>query len=338
MELKVNNKKYEFFNGVDVTLTYDNVSSSFAYSMYFDPDNPDHKNLLRPLGYQKVEIVHGNETLITGRLLSPTFVSSSEPALVSVSGYSLSGVFSDCNIPVSVYPLQSDGMSLKEIAEKVIAPFDIALVIDSAVASRADETFDSSDAKESQTVAVYITELASQKKIIVSHTSAGALLFTEAKANAAPLADLSSVTKKTLSVNGQNLHSSITALRDADISGGNAGESEETSSLVKSFRPRTVKQTSGTDTDTEDVAKMKLAAELKSIKLTIEIDSWTIDNKLIKPNNTITVKDPSIFLYNRTKWFIESVNFKGTESEQTSRLTCVLPEVYTGETPSNPFS
>lgn len=337
MIVKINNKKYDFFSSITVNLSYNSFASTFGITAFFDPEDDDHKSLFRPLRYSKVEIEHNNETLLTGRKLNPRFKSSSSPNLATLSGYSLTGVLEDSSIPISVYPLQSDGLSLKEIAEKILKPFDIAVVVDLAVKDRANEVYESSDGKVDGTVKDYLTELATQKSIILSHTSGGALLLTEVKANTRPIADLSDALEKTMSVSGQKLHSSITALKEASLDGGNAGEKELDNPIIDSFRPRVITQTSGNDNDTELAAIKARASELSAIKLVIKLDSWIVNNRVIKPNQVISVKDPNIFLFKKTNWFIESVSLSGNAESETAVLNCVPPEVYNGKPPVNIF-
>lgn len=338
MILKINNRKFDYFNAVSVSMSYDKIASTFNFVAHFDPDNPSHRSLFQPLKYSKVEILHEGETLLIGRKVTTSFTSNSTPQLAQIGGYSLTGVFEDSNIPLSVYPIQSDGLTLRQIAEKILKPFDIAVVVDSIVADDVDSVLESSDASTTGTVKSYLTSLATQKNVILSHTKNGALLFTRAKANQAPIADLSDAVDKKLSVSGQGIHSSIAVFKDANIVGGNAGENELDNPLVTSFRPSVSVQSSGDDNDTELTAKLRRAAELKSIKLTIKLDSWMINGKVIRPNRIISVKDKSLHLYKRTNWFIEAVTLSGNEKEQTATLKCVLPEVYTNQTPSNPFS
>ena len=145
--------------------------------------------------------------------------------------------------------------------------------MDAAVQSKADEVFVSSDAKASGSVKDYLNKLASQKGIILTHTRRGALLLTEVKANRLPVADLSDAFEKTINVNGQRLHSTVSVIKEANITGGNAGEEELDNPIIHSFRPSVTVQTSGTDNDTKNAAQIKMAAELASIKLTVKLDS-----------------------------------------------------------------
>ena len=345
MILKINdrirNTKVDFFNNVNVELRYDSVASAFSFGFYFDPNDQTLVDLACIGHYHLCTVEHNDELLLSGYLISETFRSSSQREISSFGGYSLPGVLEDCEIPTSLYPLQSDGLTLRQIANKLISPFGLKLVVDSSVASLVDSVYDTSTANESQSIKSYLSELASQKNVILSHTPKGELLFTKAKTKQTPLFFFDgsvSTVSMSLSFNGQAMHSSITVMKQASIDGGNAGESTVSNPFVPFvFRPKVKIQNSGDDNDSGEAARNMLSQELKNIKLTINLDRWEIDGKLIKPNSIIAVKNPEIYLFQKSNWFIESVRFIGDEKQRTATLTCVLPSVYDGSTPSYIF-
>lgn len=345
MILKIKKKEYDFFNEFKLNLRYDSIASTFTFDGYFNPKNKDHRDLLHIGHFHPVTVEHNNELLVSGILLSETFRHSSVKELTSLGGYSFPGVLEDCQIPTSTYPLQSDGLSLKEIAQKIIKPFNLEIIIDSVVRKRMDEVYDTSTANELQPIKTYLSELASQKNIILSHTPEGKLLFTQANTNKPAILDFNipeggSIpgTSMSLSFNGQLMHSQITIIKQAGISGGNAGQSKVTNPFVPfTFRSKVLVQNSGDDNDTRKAAKNALAKELQNIKLKITTDRWEVDDKIIKPDNIVSVINPDIFLFKKTNWFIESINFTGNKKQTTAVLNCVLPEVYNGKTPTNIF-
>lgn len=342
MELKINNKTIRYFNGFEVSLRFDAIASGFSFDLYFNPDNPEHKAILKPGQYLPCEVTHLGQTLITGTLLSPGFESAEVDKLVRVSGYSTPGVLEDCQIPLSAYPLQSDGVTLRQIATKMLRPFGLSFVVDSAVASDMDKVFSSSTAGDRQSVRAYLAELAVQRNIVLTHDERGRVVFTRANTNQTPVLNLSGEMKpstaRTLSVNGQAMHSEITVQRQASATGGNAGQSTVTNPYVASFRPKVINQTSGNDTDTDKAAKAALSTELKNISLTVEIDRWDVDGEILRPGSVITVTDPKLYLYSRTRWFVDEVTYKGDNVTTTATLKCVLPEVYNGKAPTNIFA
>lgn len=340
MILKINDKKLDKYTEVSVSLRYDSVGSTFSFVFYFDPNDADHKAMFKPGQFSNVTIEHNGQRLITGTLLGTSFRDSAEPELIQVSGYSKTGVLEDCEIPLSAYPLQSDNINLKDITEKIIKPFGIKLIVDGSVSSKCGSNYKNSHGGDTQSCKAYITELANQKHVIVTHDELGNLVFTEAKTGAKPIHDFSQgqpgISYK-LNFDGQKMHSDIRVQRQAGRSGGNAGKANIDNPYCKVFRPRVARQSSGNDTSTDLAARNMLSEELKGIPLTIEMVGWELDGKLVRPNSIISVTNPRLYLYKKTNFFIEQVEYKEIDNRETAVLTCYLPEVYGGGTPKNIF-
>lgn len=332
----------ETYNKFSLLLRYDAVASAFSFSFYFDPENFEHKLLFQPGHYHQIDIEHNGELLLRGWILGQAFGETSQKVLSSVNGYSLSGVLEDCQIPVDLYPLQADKKNLREIAQRLVSKFPFSVEIDGSVASKMEQVYDTTTAKDNDTIKGYLTSLASQKDVILTHTNEGNVLFTKAKTRSTPIFHfengLESVIEMSLKFNGQKMHSDITVQKQADIEGGNAGESTIQNPLVPFvYRPKVVTQSSGDDNDTVEAAKSVRSSEMKGIVLTIKTSIWELDGKVIKPNNIITVRNPEIYLYKKSNWFIESVLLEGDNEQTIATLTCVLPETYNGGTPSYIF-
>lgn len=338
MEIKVKRHyKIDTFNSFSLLLKYDSVASAFSFSMYFDPNDSKHRMLFQPGHFHQLDIEHGGELLMRGWILGQSFGVGAEKMLSSVNGYSLPGVLEDCNIPVDLYPLQSDQKTLSEIAKYLTSKFPFSVVVDGSVSGLMNQKFDTTTASETQTIKSYLNELASQKNIILTHTADGNLLFTKAKTRRTPIFHFENnqpATEMTLQFNGQGMHSDIWVTKEADIDGGNAGQEKISNPFVPYvYRPLVKTQSSGDDVDTKEAVKNVLQSELKGIKLTIKTNMWEIDGKVIKPNNIITVRNPELYLFEKSNWFIESVQLDGDETQTTATLTCVLPEVYNGSQP-----
>jgi len=121
----------------------------------FNPENPEHKQIFKPYSYSTVEVFHNGELLMTGTFLNNSFLSASKKSLIPISGYSVPGILEDCEIPVSSYPLQSINLNLKQIAEKLIKPFGIKMIVDPLVEDKMNRTFKSSTG-ENLLIAVYM--------------------------------------------------------------------------------------------------------------------------------------------------------------------------------------
>jgi prophage tail gpP-like protein len=348
MILKIGTQQITDFNEVNVELKYDSVASTFSFQYRYDGTDPLLKLLNTPASYADCTIEYQNpetgakELLITGTVLNHGFDDNSTAGLNGISGYSKTGVLEDCNIPVSLYPLQSDGKSLRQIVEKLIQPFGISLIVSEDVSARANSVIDVSTAEPSDTIKGYLATIANQKDILLSHDSAGNLLLTKSRPNATPKYNFGRqipISSSALTVDGQQMHSEITVIKQAGSEGGNAGQSTVKNPYVSKFRPSVKIQSSGDDNSTSFAAKSALANELRAISLTINVDTWTDNNGLIwRPNTVITIENSELMLNKITKFFIESVQFTGNESQQVASLKCVVPEVHNTQTPVNIFA
>ena len=338
------NRKVEFFNDFKFNLVHDSVGSTFSFNFYFDPFDIELKELSCVTHFHEVTLEYNGEIFLTGVLTNQKFTQQSTKTLASFGGYSKPGVLEDCQIPPSIYPLQSNGLSLEQIANKLIRPFkrnyNLTMAIDPNVQSKMSSSFKNSTASATQTIKDYLTTLATQKDIIISHNEKGELYFTNANTKQKPLFEIDT-TKATapavelsMDYNGQSMHSHITIQKSASADGGNAGSATIRNPYVigSVYRPKVASQSSGTDNDTASAARRALGNELKSgIKLTIKTDRWIVDGKIIKPNNLITVYAPELYLYYKKDWFIESINFEGNNEKTIATINCVLPEVYNEE-------
>lgn len=341
MILKIGNTKIDYYRKISVSLNYDSVASVFSIDLYFNPSDPIHRELFRPGAFPSVTIEHNGELLITGVLLSYKFKSSSQKELISISGYSKTGVLEDCEIPKSVYPLQSNGLTLRQIAEKLVKPFGIGLVVDPSIADRVDQKYNLTTASDTQSVKSYLADLAGQKHIMLTHDEKGNLVLSDAKINQTPVYDLSAGMpglEFEFDYDGQRMHNEIAIQKQATKTGkGNIGTSTIANPYCSAFRPRIIRQTSGQEVDTSNAARNALSEELKGIPLNFSMDRWDLNGKILRPNTIITVADPELFLFNKTKFFVGSVSFQGDEVSETATVSCFLPEVFGTGTPKNIF-
>ena len=318
------NRQVDFFNEFSFTLSYDSIASQFGFSFYFNPLNVEHKELACVTHFHEVVIKYFDKQFLKGVITNQSFSASSKKQLSHFSGYSLPGILEDCQIPPYIYPLQSDGLSLNQIASKLIQPFKrnygLEMIVDSSVASKMNKSFKSTTASETQSIKDYLTKLASQKDIIMTHDTEGRLVFTKAKTESKPIMEFDLTkpttdgTSFTMEYNGQSMHSHITVQGQTSIEGGNSKEYTIRNPYVigSVYRPKVISQSSGDDNDTKLAARRALGNELRDVKLTIVLDRWTLLNgEFILPNNTVSVYAPELYLYHKKNWFIESVNYSG---------------------------
>jgi len=344
LKIKINGRNYYNFNNVNLDLRYDSLASTFSFDGYFDPDNIEHRKLFRPLSYHSIQIWEENVLLISGYILSHKFSASSKNNLVPVSGYAKTGILGDISIPTSLYPLETNKKNLKEITERLIEPFGIGLVIDSDVEEDALKLYDKSNSDGKDTIGGYISELACQRNIIVTHTPAGNLRFTRPQKVGAAVAiydeNMPSI-QMDIEFNGQGLHSHLTVLRQGTVGSDIEADVDSVNPMVLQYRPLVKEQTKGAAGDADKAAKNALSDELKNIVLTIETDRWTWNNDraqiVMRPNNYITVSSPKCFLSTPSNWFVQSVVLSESSEGRKAVMTCVMPESFNDDSPKSVF-
>ncbi|MCH9621015.1 MAG: hypothetical protein S4CHLAM20_04290 [Chlamydiia bacterium] len=332
MIVKISGKNYDYFNEFSLDRKYDSIGSSFSLSALFEPDSSIHREIFKPFTYPLIEIFEGGKKLFTGYIVNNKFSLSKNAKLSPLSGYSKTGFLEDCDVPKSVYPLSFNNLGLREIATQLCNPFDLKVVVHPSATAIADEVYDQIETEDVKSIKSFLTELATQKNLLLSHTVEGELLITKTNTDAVPVANLGSsgnTESFTLSTNGRKMFSDNLVMQDADVDTDNASEAEVSNPYVKRFRSKTWKQSSGNNNQTEDTARNVLSTQLKAITLNIEINSVFWNNGiLIEPNQIITVESPELYLFKKTKFFVESVKFKGNAKRVGASIVCVPLEVY----------
>lgn len=345
VNLKIKGKKFNYFNSFMVTLKYNSLGSVFSFDGLYDPQSEGQKTLFKPLSFQQVQIYYAGELFLTGTITGTNTSISEKSSLANLAGYSLPGVLEDCPVPVDLYPLQFDQLNLIEITEKLTKKFGLKLIVDSSIRSAASKTYEKISSEPNKSIKDFIAELAGQRNIVLTHDVYGRVILTRANVSSRSVATYDEnvpATAISLSCNGQEMHSKLTAMKQATIGTDVTGEATATNSLIPVYRPGIALQDSGNNDDTESFAKKTRGSELRGIQLTITTDRWQwYDGKrlrLIMPNSLIDVISPSNHINNRTRFFVEEVSFEGTTTVNTAVLKCVLPECYTGGTPKNIFA
>ncbi len=354
MQLKVNGRTIDKYMQVNVSLRYDGIASSFSFTGYFSPSSSIHRQLFIPCSFYTAEVSYNNKTLITGALTNHDFEDSSKKEPTVIGGYSKTGVLEDCTIKVDD-ATQMSGSTLKQIANRLIKPFALNLVVDDSVKSVCDEVIAVSEIDQYETIRNYLSSIASQKNVVLSHTSKGELLLTQANGNKPPIYNFTKGAwyKMGLTVDGQAMHSIINVKGQINQSTPDVSADaqilnpylDNTSfgighgGFFPKFRPIVYQQTAATDPNTPPLtARKKLGNELKNaIRLKIDINGWTLDGNLPMPGDIITVQNADIFLYQKTKFFIQGVDFRGDEKSDTATLFCVLPESFNNDKIVNIF-
>jgi len=344
MKLQINGTDYNNFSRFKLHLAYDSIAGTFSTDLYFDPNNSQHRNLMRPFSYNEVFIEHNNVRLLTGYATANKFKQQDTKVLATLSGYSITGILEDSNIevPGEQCDIQFENQSLAQITEQLLFPYALSFAVQGSVAEEANKLFTNTIIKPTQTIKEYLSQLATQRGIILTDDPTGSLVYTKPLVgDMYPRYSFNGSTpgvSMELKTNSQSVHSVITVWQEADAFSDNASQAQITNPYMPLLKSKIAEQNSGDDNDTELAAKMLRADQLKNITLTITMDRWELDGELLLPNTVIQVQNPEVFLFEPVQWFIREVTYELDAEKQTAVLKCVLPECFTLAEPVNIFA
>ncbi len=334
MKLIINAKEYTNFSSYTIKLKYNAIASTFSFTGYddffegvFDYDSA----VIRD---------NDNNTLLVGNILTPALNSQPEPELKSINGYSTPGKLQDVSIPIDLYPLQFDRLTLNEVAKKILGYFKIVYNIDSAVISDMNKTFEKINDDPGKSPKQLINRLASQRNIILTHNELGEVVFTRIDAEKLPAVFSidegdSGIKNMTLKTDARSMHSDITVMREASKDNPDAGQATVINPYVsqKLKRPLVKVLRSGDIFDVEKAARNELSKEIGTISLNIN------ETKFVKPGNVIEVKSKNLNIPKFQRFFVEETTITGDAKEDTEKyaLKCVPIDAYSDRKPINIF-
>jgi prophage tail gpP-like protein len=350
MKIEISGKEIAFFNAGSISLKLDSVASSFGFSARFNPENDLHKELFKPLQYQVIKIYNSSgKKLLTGYILNVNFNSNKDVNLVSISGYSKSGILEDVTIPPSLYPLENTSLSLKQIAQKLCNAYGIGLRIGSNVGNvnivaedvdpdsetESNITYKKTVASPTDTVKGYLSKLTSQRNILLSHNANGDVVLFKPNDNAKPKYFFNSENSLSMSSSyqGQGLHSEINVIRQpSEDNDGVSTVDSVKNPLIGLYRPTTKILSSGEDTDVTKAANNELANELKAISVTVGLKGLFDD---LFPGDIVNIHNHEIYSFAYSRYMVSEITLNFDEKSETTDLKLVLPETYTGKVPKN---
>lgn len=338
MKLKINNNEYLFFNNISIDFFLDSVASTFSFKGRFNPENKFHKEIFKPLSFNLVEIFYPNDTLLfTGFILNTSLGSGPVRELQVLSGYSKSGIIEDCNIPVSNYPLERVNVSLNEVIRSILRGFDLNYIILDSAKKEMNLNYKKVVAKPNETIKTFISKLCSQRNIILSHNEKGELVFFKPNINSESKKKFNSnnCLKMDISVNGQSMHSEISVIKQPSESSKITPIDTIKNEMVKLNKPIVKISDSGSIGETKKSADNILAKELKNISVKIELKGIYSD---LKCGDIVEVTNPEIYLFNKTRLIISSINLRINEKGEKTIINLLIPESLTGEQPKNIFN
>lgn len=328
--------RFRFWDKVRIVRALDTMDI-VEFGAPFEVDLPRFKETFRPFSYPKIQVTVGGTLFFTGTGVGIVPVVSNDERVVTVSAYSTPGVLGDCTAPASSYPLEFDGLTLREIAQDLVKVFSIGIDF------RDDpgDVFDRVSLEPGQKILPFLTGLAQQRNLIIASTPEGDLLFWKGLEDGTPVARLSQGFSPLLSVtpffSPQAYFSSITGIEPVYIGLGGSQFTVQNPRLLGVTRPFTFGASDTIEGGVEAAVQAKAGRMFGNMAAySIRVDTWRDPaGNLWEPNTIVSLHAPGAMVYQEYKFVIRTIEFDRTSTKESAILNLVIPGSFSGKVPDS---
>ncbi len=319
------------WEGVSLDMAAGHIADGFSVDGPWDWARKQLREIVKPFGYQRVELYINDDPYLTGRLDKIAPKVGDADRMIQLEGRSLTGVLADCSIRGD---LEFSGLTLAQTARKVCKPFGIAVRADADTAAIAEVR-----AEYGQGAGDFLSTLAAPRNMLLNCSYKGELVISSG-------ADLARRQPFARLIEGKYPVVSVEAEYDAtkrfsyhEVASQFAGIPDIvgscTDSGVSVYRPRLV-AAGETDTDPGVTAARSRAASLiEAAAVSIVVIGWRRpDGGRWAERQIVTVHAPSAMVYRESPMLIDGVRLQlDTSGGRMTTLRLVLPEAYSGQAP-----
>ena len=330
-----------FINGTSIPLPddyeietfFDTLVDRYQFNFPFTYDNPDIQKLFKPYGLQKNQIFMGNNLFFTGIQESIINRSNQNNISVSSTGRSKPYLLVKSNMPPSAYPLEKINLKLDQILNDWILPiFGLQLQID----TDPGPLFERVAMEPTQTIWSFISQLALQRKIVISKTPEGKVLITIPNLSnlvaSFEMGKTVGIENLEINYNSNNRFGNWIGNSQSPGRNNNSAEFQDTTFKEISYKVITLPDTTAGNID--QALKYEATKSIRdALTFPINYPGWINpqNNQIFKVGEIINIKAPQIQLKNGFNFLIRSILYKKTSSRKFVKLRLIPPQAYTGE-------
>jgi len=326
-----------------VIRTMDTCADGWTASLQWDPDDVDLYEVLRPGKYPKASVYLGGILVVDGLLYGVKTILSTDNQTVELTGWSYTADIVDTSIKP---PYEQNKITLKDRAVELIEPLGIGVVFN---ADDADEQFERVTCEPEDKIFDHLAELATQRKVLISSTRQGDVLFCRANTNTKPVGSIEEGLPpyQTLEVDfdGRKRYNTYTVIGQSPQKRGRKGKDKKLVAIAKDNtvpRSRFVTYSVGESTvgNIQDTANWHRSKQIsEALTLPLQVDTWYApNNKLWEENTIISVVSKAMYVPNGFDFLIRSVEYIFSAEGTTATLNLIPPQAYTGENIIEPWS
>ncbi len=332
--LSIDGSRYRSWTEIEIQRSIDGYST-LTLAAPFEPSRAEFRATFRPFSFLPIEAELDDAALFAGTLLSPDPSTDPNAQSVKISAYAKPAVLADAHMPASAFPLEMNGLTLRQIAEQIAEPFGLSVEDE----GESGAAFERVALKPDENPQQFLAELARQRGKVIADTGGGALLLRRSARVGTPVARLREglppVISVTPSFSPQAYYSEITALASAKAGRAGARHTVQNPHLSGIVRPHTFVADDTEKGDLPGAAAAKLGRMFGNmVSYTVELPTWRDPaGRLYEPNTTITLHADGSMIYRETEFLIRNVSLWQDQNATKSTLTVVLPGAFSGEVP-----
>lgn len=337
VSITIDGRRWHAWTSIEIKTSLDSFST-IAFDAPFEPDRAEFRSTFQPFSYKPLVVSIGGEVVFDGVLVDVTPSRDPDEGAVQLTAYAKPAVLEDATPPASAVPLELNGLSLRQIAERLLEPFGLEVEID----DEGGAVFRRVALEPTDKIHGFLVQLAQQRGLLIANTAEGRLRFVRAATpdQAPPRAHLREGQPPLIDVTArfspQSYFSEITAIAQTRAGRLGAQYTVPNPHLTGVVRPHTFQLSDTDDSDAPTAARAKLGRMLGNMAAyTIELPTWRDPHgELWTPNTTLTLEAPGAMIYRATQLLIRSVMLKQDDESITSELELALPGAFSGDPPT----
>ena len=325
--------RWPAWESFEITLSLDSFASC-SFTAPWESERSAFRATFQPFSFKPLDVLVGGARLFTGTLVGVDPKVEPGSSTLQASGYSLPAVLQDVTLPASSFPLELNGLTLRQVAQKLVEPWGLAVQMDAPDGA----PFRRVAIKPDEGVYSFLVHLAQQRGLVIADTPDGGLRFLQSSGGGRPVARLREgehpLTGVSSSFSPQSYFSEITAIAKTRVGRGGAKYTVQNPNLG-ALRPYTFTLDDTDGPDAPAAARAKLGRMFgNALAVQVELPTWrTPDGELWSPNMTTMLEAPGAMIFRQTEFLIRTVTLRQDAGAQSATLDMVLPGAFSGEVP-----
>lgn len=320
-----------------VVRTMDTVADGCTVVVTWNPDDKEAAKVLVPYSYKEALVYLGPWLVIKGLVYSHEPEEGEDGSTMTLEIFSKTADLADSSMKP---PYEQKKVTLKRRAEELIEPLGFTLVYE----ADEGEEFDRVTAQPEDTILSHLSDLASQRSVLISSNTLGEVVFYQANIGEsvgaieveAPLTQ--SIKAK---FDGRQRFNSYRVIGPTPKrKKGNAIEAVAKDNDIPRSRFKTIVANDATEGNIQSVADWQRSKQLaEALKFAFPVNKWYApDGSLWRENTIVTVKSKTVFTPDGFDYLIRQVEYIFSEEGATAVLDLVPPQVYTEEPVEVPWA